>query len=637
MLAALVIETPYASLEQLSSAWVNWLNSAGVCALLFLLIGEVVRRVWGKGSLVVHGLAGNLGQLAPQEIWKRRTLWLWLILTAAGLMVAALATLLNRGGTGENPGYWQMIASSAWRVAAVAVILAFAWEFILELLVCRWRRIWAVARLVILETIRQKALWSFAVLLLLVLLGSWFIQVEQKDQWRTYVDILYRTLMILMVITATVLASFGLPTEIRRQTIHTQVTKPIRRLEILLGRMLGLIVLMTVMLLIIGNLGFLYVFREVSPLARASTMRARLYQLGELHFEELDNEGRWQRKRTGTDVGDEFVYRSHIRGGAPQEAVWTFYRLPPYLFDKKWQQQNRRLVAEFMFDIYRMTRDYEGGGAGGVAVLLRFVNPRLWDAALEAQYRQEAQELRYKEDWEEVLARKYGFYEVPLHVADLRTYSVDFPTAILERLQEGGVLQVRVACRSFGQYLGMGPNDLYLVVGEGSLYLNFMKGLVGIWAMTVMVIVLGTCFSTYVNALASMLLCWALLFLGIPQVQKFLGELGPETIHRMDVNPGGGPLEALYRLARGLPMATPLPDNWGIILMQKIDTGYGYLFRAVSSVVPDLYQYDRTLHVAEGFNIPNGEWLMSVVLLLGYVVPYVLAGYYLLSAREIAA
>ncbi|MCS7015033.1 MAG: hypothetical protein RMJ19_03605 [Gemmatales bacterium] len=636
MLAALVIETPYASLEHLGTAWNNWLNSAGVCALLFLLVGEVLRRTWGRGSLVIHGLAGNLSQLRPEEVWKRRSLWLWLALIGVGLGVALVGTVSGRG-PGESGGTWLTVARLGWRVAALAAILAFAWEFILELLVCRWRRIWAIARLTILETVRQKALWSFAVLLLLVLVGSWFIQVEQKDQWRTYVDLLYRTVTILMVVTASVLACFSIPTDIRRQTIHTQVTKPVRRLEILLGRMVGLIVLMTVMLLIIGNLGFLYVFREVSPLARASTMRSRLYQLGELHFEELDSEGNWQRKQTGTDVGDEFVYRSHIRGGAPQEAVWTFYRLPPYLFDKSWQERNRRLVAEFMFDIYRMTRDYEGGGAGGVAMVVRFVNPRLWDAALEADYRREAQELRYKEDWDEILARKYGFYEVPLHIADMRTYSVDFPTAILERLREGGVLQVRVACRSFGQYLGMGPNDLYLVVGEGSLYLNFMKGLIGIWALTVMVIVLGTCFSTYVNALASMLLCWALLFLGIPQVQKFLGELGPETIHRMDVNPGGGPLESLYRLARGLPMATPLPDNWGIALMQKIDTGYAYLFRAVSGIVPDLYQYDRTLHVAEGFSIPGGELIMSVILLAGYLVPYILAGYYLLNAREIAA
>jgi hypothetical protein len=637
MLGVLVIETPYASLDRLGSAWAGWLNSAGVCALLFLLAGEILRWTFGRGSLVIHGLAGNLSQLTMQEVWKRRTLWLWLSLIAAGLLTAAIALLLARRSP-DTYSPWRTIAICAWQVSAIAAILAFAWEFILELLVCRWRRIWAVARLVILESIRQKALWGFAVLLLLVLVGSWFIQVEQRDQWRTYVDIFYRTLMLLMVITASVLACFGIPNDLRRQTIHLQVTKPIRRLEILLGRIIGLIVLMTAMLFIIGNLGFLYVLREVSPEARASTMRSRLYQLGELHFEELDNEGNWQRKSTGTDVGEEFTYRSHIRGGAPQEAVWTFRQLPPHLFDKNWQQRNRRLVAEFMFDIYRMTRDYERGGAGGVAVLIRFINTRLWDAALEAQYRQEAQELRYRQDWEEVLAKKYGFYEVPLHIADLRTYSVDFPVAIIERLQEGGgLLQVRVSCRSFGQYLGMGPNDLYLVVGESSLYLNFMKGLVGIWAMTVMVIVLGSCFSTYTGALASLLLCWSLMFLGIPPVQQFLGQLSPSTIHRMDVNPGGGPLEALYRLARGMTMSAPLPDHWGIELMRQIDTGYGYLFNAVANIVPDLYQYDRTLHVSEGFNIPGGELVMSLILLGGYVLPYLLAGYYLLNAREIAA
>ena len=37
------------------------------------------------------------------------------------------------------------------------------------------RRIWAIARLSIKETVRQKILWVFSFLLLIVMFGSWFL------------------------------------------------------------------------------------------------------------------------------------------------------------------------------------------------------------------------------------------------------------------------------------------------------------------------------------------------------------------------------------------------------------------------------------------------------------------------------
>jgi hypothetical protein len=42
------------------------------------------------------------------------------------------------------------------------------------------------------------------------------------------------------------------------------------------------------------------------------------------------------------------------------------------------------------------------------------------------------------------------------------------------------------------------------------------------------------------------------------------------------------------------------------------------------------------MFVAEGFNIPNGYLITSLLLLLGYLFPFLLAGYYLLNAREVA-
>jgi hypothetical protein len=55
------------------------------------------------------------------------------------------------------------------------------------------------------------------------------------------------------------------------------------------------------------------------------------------------------------------------------------------------------------------------------------------------------------------------------------------------------------------------------------------------------------------------------------------------------------------------------------------------------AIIPDVDQFDFTDHVAEGFNIGSQQMGISLLLLIGYLVPCALLAYYLLKSREVAA
>src|SRR5262249_8962736 len=150
------------------------------------------------------------------------------------------------------------------------------------------------------------------------------------------------------------LASFSIPADIRQQTIHTIVTKPVERFEIVLGRFLGFFGLMTLVLVIMTGLSLVYVLRGVNPEAAAESLKAREPHYGELHYENTGD------RRKAVNVGREWEYRSYITGvmpgQEPQTAVWEFPDLPRGLGNRK------HVRAEFTFDIYRTTKGKENLG-----------------------------------------------------------------------------------------------------------------------------------------------------------------------------------------------------------------------------------------------------------------------------------
>src|SRR5262249_1917777 len=149
--------------------------------------------------------------------------------------------------------------------------------------------------------------------------------------------------------------------------IHTVVTKPVERFELVLGRFLGYTLLMSVTLLVLTTLCLGYVLRGINPDAAAESLKARVPVYGDLSFQRIgdaytDNEA-YQLVEPGSrelNVGKEWDYYKYIPGvnleketGPILQAVWRFDDLPSVLGKRP------RARCEYKFDIYRQTKGKE--------------------------------------------------------------------------------------------------------------------------------------------------------------------------------------------------------------------------------------------------------------------------------------
>jgi len=115
------------------------------------------------------------------------------------------------------------------------------------------RRIWAVAGNTFLEAVRQKV---FAVLLIfaLVLLGgaNYFAEFSFQEQFKFLKDLGYATISLTGLLVGLLGAAQLIPAEIERRTILTALCRPLRRWEFVVGKYLGLVSLLGLMLGIMG-------------------------------------------------------------------------------------------------------------------------------------------------------------------------------------------------------------------------------------------------------------------------------------------------------------------------------------------------------------------------------------------------
>ena len=224
------------------------------------------------------------------------------------------------------------------------------------LLRLRAGRIWALARLSIKEAVRNRVVLIFGNIALVFLFADWFVPYHRADdQVRNYVRVVYWSITPLFLITAGLLGSLSIPSDIKSQSIHTIVTKPVEKFEIVLGRFLGYGILLTAGLTVVSLLSLVYVARGVNDAASQESFTARVPVFGKLRFIGTANEFR------GENVGREYEYRGYIAGpgfgkqGAPKQyATWSFDGLPAALANR-----DESVTIEFTFDIFRLSKGDE--------------------------------------------------------------------------------------------------------------------------------------------------------------------------------------------------------------------------------------------------------------------------------------
>jgi len=596
-------------------------------------------------------------------------------LVALGLTIAISLDgerLANEQGAGPQAGQAAVIVArqankldsyqdTMLAVAGVLALIAFCEPFVLDLLRLRGRRVYAIAKLSFKEAIRRRVVWVFFVFLLIFMFpATWFsLGSKPGDALKTTISVVSYAMTLLLTLTALLLSAFSIPSDIRNQTIHTIVTKPVERFEIVAGRFLGYVGLQTLVLFALTAISLVFILTSnVDRAARAESMRARVPVYGKLEYvrERTEEQRVKQQAFEGIDVGREYAYRKYIGGGrlSSHRAIWSF--------SKRGQLENLAempaVPLEFAFDIYRMTKGLENRGVENSFDITTWK----WDPAREAEY-QKALRTAFggyrnvspdddqvdpetaARNWEKInaIAEQFGRFEFKNYsVFDYQTYRLMVPPGLLKNALEGdpakdlpagspppNLIQVKVKCESESQNLGLAPLDLYFLESEGHFWINFFRGAIGLWCRLTIVIGLAVAASTYLAGVVSFLLAFCLFIGG--SFRDFLESLAAGN------NVGGGPFETFTRLVKGTTTAGELDKTPTVTALLRFDDAFRWGFRRLLNVIPDTGRFTWSKYLEQGFIVDFDKIAISMIFLAGYMLPWLVLAYYLMRSREIAA
>ncbi len=222
-------------------------------------------------------------------------------------------------------------------------------SFLKEICSISPRRVWALASLTLKEAWRRKALLVFVVFALLLMFAGWFIT-DSNDradlQINVHITFMLTTISWLILPVVMFLSCWAIPEDIRIRSLHTVVTKPARRIEVVLGRMLGFTIMSSLILLLMGTVGYVWIERQApKSLDRENFLTCRVPVYGGLFF--LDRQG--LPTNSGLNVGDAWLYRSFVEGNSRCRAVWMFNEVTP-------EKLGDELRLESRFEAFRTVK-----------------------------------------------------------------------------------------------------------------------------------------------------------------------------------------------------------------------------------------------------------------------------------------
>jgi hypothetical protein len=459
------------------------------------------------------------------------------------------------------------------------------------------RRVWAIARLAIQESIRRRVLYVLLLFLLPFLFAGWYLPKADEGQLLYLVGFTNTTIGWLLLPMVLFVVAMSIPNDLKTRTIQTVVTKPVRRIELIVGRVLGFMMVFTGVILVMGGVSLAYIYYQVSDEVLRDQWTARVPVYAKVENQEtvpffFVKQG--VAGLSGTNVGREWNYRSHIEGDTSDEARWMF------TFDPKLFAGMDRAKVGMTFDIFKTTKGNptrEEDDSSGVWASLDFID----------------------------VTNPSNKFDDVFRVNNNRLTEIDVPASVLS----SGQLVVRAQCQTRNQFIGMAKHDLFLLAKEQSFEWNFIKGLITLWLKMLFLTSVAVAASTVLNGFVTVIFTVGAYIIGL--VHNFLMDVAGGRIL------GGGPIESLVRLVSQMNQTADLEEGLVRWSVKNIDPVLAKMLGAVGAVVPDLSTIETAEYVASGFDIPG--WLMArnALLVIGYVIPVVIAGYFLFRSRETAA
>jgi ABC-type transport system involved in multi-copper enzyme maturation permease subunit len=534
------------------------------------------------------------------------------------------------------------------------------------------RRVWAIARLSVKESIRRRVIVAIAIYAVILLFSGWFLQTGYREPGKLFFSVVLMATTYLVLLIGLLISTFSLPNDFRSKTIYTVVTKPVRAGDIVLGRILGFTIVGTMLLTVMGVLSALFVWRMLDH-----THTVRVDTLENVY----DSDGKTIGKKGRTTTNQshyheveiypdgsglalstnehEHAITSRERGGEPYYEVSSprglmRARVPHYgklrFLDRKGIEVPRGIsvgsewtyrsfieggtpaAAVWTFSginesilrkdedgavlpielIVRVFRTYKGNIEAGIQGSVQLRNPDAKDI---------------KSDLWTFTAKDASIntFDWPRKLSDANRKDIDL---LDDLVTKDGRLEVLVQCLDNAQYYGFAQPDAYVRQPDGAPLWNFVKAHVSIWVQMVLVITIGVTCSTLVNGPVAMMFTLAFITLGFFR-QFFIDvAIGKQV--------GGGPLESLYRLITQMNQMSPLPENLGTELIQAVDLVLKKGMQSLSFVLPDFRSLNTVDYVSYGFNIPVNHLLQDLTVCLAYIAGLFVMGYFFLRTREVA-
>ncbi len=621
-------------------------------------------------------------EILPYVEWLPQALWIFLrtalIVSGLALVVSFLVAAVRNGPIAAGDKTYRVLSGAANDLVRTSP-----------------RRIYAIARLAVQESIRRRVWVVFVVFAVILLFAGWFLDPTSGNPAKLYLSFVMWWSTVLLILLGLFLSAFSLPNEMKNKIIYTVVTKPVRSSEIVLGRMLGFTFVGTVLLIVMGLFSYMFVTRSLRHTHEITAEDVERLEKSQSESELKDTAARRVTAQTTTEQE-----HKHEFGLYPGESGWTE-------FDKA-QGHRHSIISEKRGDKWVYTigpredldvarvpvlgememvdRDgNRGDRKKGVSVgqewgYRRFVEGNSPAAAVWTFTKVNEQRFPNNGLLLERTIRVFRTHKgnmsrgvrgniyfrnpetnvrsTPIEftakefVVDSQWVDRNLETVVTEGSGKGlrreidlfkdmvskeGNLEVWIQCTDAGQYFGAAKPDLYLRADNAPFAWNLVKGYLGSWFMMVLIIAFGVMFSTFLSGpVAFLATLFGIVVMGL-FVNDFIVPLADSVIQGdSKIFQGGGPVESTIRTWGGQGVMTQLEDTMGTRVAKRVDRGLMYILRGLAELVPDLGRFNNIQFVDSGFDVPRDLLLQQAVTTLAFVVAAFFAGFLFLRTREVA-
>jgi len=246
----------------------------------------------------------------------------------------------------------------------------------------KMRRIWAVAVNTIKQAVRLKVAIIFIIILAVVIPVMGFTTTGDgtlKGRLQTFVSYNLSLTSLMLSILTVVTAIYTLTSDIKQKQIFTVVTKPVRRFQLICGKLLGVIIVNAVLLFLFT--GLIYAFAVMtlryvkSPPDELTTAKDEFFTARagmeppvanvsdevEKSYERLEKSGQLERlfeDLTKEKILERLTRRKQLEKRAAtvgQKLVWEFHNIKPL-------EHNQSIFIRYKYDVSVNPPDLQVGG-----------------------------------------------------------------------------------------------------------------------------------------------------------------------------------------------------------------------------------------------------------------------------------